>query len=55
MPKNKKIKIRRTWKINPVEQVKEDKEEIDPCEECGIYKTNPEACLKCENYDIEEF
>jgi hypothetical protein len=48
--KNKPIKIRKTWNINPKERIKEDKIKKDTCEKCKIYLTNPELCKDCEKY-----
>jgi len=41
-------KTRQTWEINPKSRVKEDKKEKDMCEECGLYETDPEACMNCD-------
>ena len=48
MKKNNPIKIRRTWTRHPAEKIKEDKESIDPCVECGKYKPDPNECFKCK-------
>jgi len=53
MKKDKPIKIRREWKINPKERIREDKKSKDICEKCGKYKTNPKACIDCEFEEIE--
>lgn len=50
--KDKPIKIRREWNINPRERIREDKPALDICEKCGKYKTNPKACLECEYGEI---
>jgi len=47
----KRIKIRKTWEINPRERIREDKQKKDNCEECGLYLSDPECCLWC---DFEE-
>ncbi len=55
MKKDKPIKIRKTWKINPRTRIKEDKENISSgCEKCGLYKTNPQMCTleNCPELEI---
>jgi hypothetical protein len=43
-------KVRKTWKINPREHVKENKrkEDYDPCKKCDLYKLFSDACYFCE-------
>lgn len=41
-------KTRKTWEINPKSRVKEDKEVKDMCEECGLYRCDPECCIYCD-------
>jgi len=48
MKKDKPIKIRREWNINPEERIREDKKSQDICEKCRKYQTNPDACIECE-------
>jgi len=50
--KDKPIKIRKEWQINPVERIREDKLSLDICEKCMKYKTNPKACIICEFGEI---
>jgi hypothetical protein len=42
-------KIRKVWEINPKERIKEPKFPKDECEECGLYKSDPEICMYCED------
>lgn len=50
MKKDKPIKIRREWKINPRERIREDKEPdySSPCERCK--NISVEQCKDCEYY-----
>lgn len=52
MPKEKKPfqKVRRTWKINPKDRIKETKQEHDynPCKYCNAYKYFTDACYFCD-------
>ena len=46
--KNKPIKIRAVWTINPKSRIKEDKKQSNnPCDNCRAYLYNEEACLDC--------
>ena len=50
MKKDKPIKIRRIWTRHPAEKIKENEDRKEHCELCGLYKTDPEACVYC-NFD----
>jgi hypothetical protein len=57
MKKEKPIKIRRAWKINPKERIRDNKEKFpsNPCGDCYLYIISPEVCLECDNWELEEF
>jgi hypothetical protein len=49
MKRQKPIKVRREWRINPRERVREDKrieDEVNPCQRCTMIDTD--TCLECE-------
>jgi hypothetical protein len=47
----KNPKIRRTWVRSPVTRIKEDADKRDYCQICGLFKTDPEACVFCDSDD----
>jgi len=47
-------KIRRVWTRHPAERIKEDEERKDYCSLCGLFETDPEACLYCVRDEEDE-
>jgi len=56
MKKQKPIKIRKTWIINPKERIKEDKPKPsnNSCDNCKLFLKYPDACIDCMNNGSEQ-
>jgi len=54
--KNKPIKLRKFWEINPKTQIKLDKEKPsnNPCDNCKLFLKYPDACIDCMNNEVEQ-